>query len=128
MKKRKVTPKKEFKFAAHHLFTVGLILVVLFTIADPTKTTYIYGTILIFLGLLVGFFDIPRKYSHEFILAMLGIVIVGSAVNFLAIQYKIGSFPLGLYIKALLGNLSIFLSLAVIIVALRTIYRIYLDY
>ncbi|MFH1591908.1 MAG: hypothetical protein ABIB47_00900 [Candidatus Woesearchaeota archaeon] len=125
MKKRGIN-KKEFKLLGHHIFSLGLVLVLFFTLYNPTRLTSGAGTILLLLGVVVGLFDIPKERGHNFILAIIGIMIVSGVVNFLAIAYPIGSATIGIYIKALLGNLSVFLSSAVVILALKVIYRNYL--
>ena len=127
MAKRGVTNKKQFKVLGHHIFSLGLILVLFFTLYNPAALSAGSGTILLLLGIVVGLMDIPKEKEHNFILAILGIMIVSGVVNFLALTYKVGTATIGIYIRAFLGNLSVFLSSAIIILAIKTIYRTYLE-
>ena len=127
MTKRGVPNKKQFKVLGHHIFSLGLILVLFFTLYNPAALSAGSGTILLLLGIVVGLMDIPKEKEHNFILAILGIMIVSGVVNFLALTYKVGTATIGIYIRAFLGNLSVFLSSAIIILAIKTIYRTYLE-
>jgi hypothetical protein len=106
----------------HFFFSLGILLVVLFTIADPNHLNGTKGAILLVLGAVVGFLDVDKKEAPYFLLAALGLIIASAApvqvIEFLNI---------GNYIRAALLNTAIFLSLAVVMVSLKIIYRIYLE-
>ena len=106
----------------HLFFSLGILLVVLFTIADPEHLSSGKGVFLLVLGAIVGFLDVDRKETPYFLLASLGLMI-SSAAPVQIIQYL----NIGNYIRAALINTSIFLSLAVVVVSLKIIYRIYLE-
>jgi len=125
MKKRGFRDKKQFRLLGHHVFSLGLLLVLFFTVYNPIRLSPVTGTLLLILGIIVGLFDIPQDREHHFIVAMLGIMLVGGVVNFSAISYKLGSTTVGIYIRALLGNVSVFLSSTIIILGFKVIYRIY---
>jgi hypothetical protein len=120
LKKRDVT-----KFG-HYTFLLGIFLVLLFTLSDPTKLSVNSAILLLVLGLFVGLIDVPKKEANSFILATIAII-VASLAKFEQITFKLScmTHPLGLYIKGLLLNASVFLSLAMLIVALKIIYRVY---
>jgi len=120
-KENNLIGKRKLNFG-HFFFSLGILLVVLFTIAEPSQLTSSKGAILLVLGAVVGFLDVDKKEAPYFLLASLALIITSSApvqvINFL---------NLGSYLRAALLNMSVFLSLAVVMVSLRIIYRIYLE-
>ncbi len=110
----------------HYTFMFGILLVLLFTLSDPTRLSVQNAIILLTLGLIVGLIDVPKKEANSFILASIAII-VASLAKFEQITFKLSSMsqPLGLYIKGFLLNASVFLSLAMLVVALKIIYRVY---
>lgn len=106
----------------HFFFSLGILLVILFTIADPNHLSGDKGTFLLIIGAIVGFLDIDKKEAPYFLLASLGLMITSAAP-----VHVIGFLGIGNYLKAALLNTSIFLSLAVVMVSLKIIYRIYLE-
>ena len=127
MKKRlfKKFFKRKHKFG-HLVFTFGVLFVVILALIDPTRLQVNHAIYLLILGLIVGLIDVPKKEANSFILAAMAII-VASFAKFEQITYKLPSmaFTLGQYIKGLLLNASVFLSLAMLIVALKIIYRVY---
>jgi len=113
--------KKSLNFG-HFFFSLSLLLVVLFTIADPNHLSGNKGAFLLILGAIVGFLDVDKREAPYFLLASIGLMIASAApvqvIEFLGI---------GTYLKAALLNMAIFLSLAVVMVSLKIIYRIYLE-
>ena len=119
------TEAKEIKRSlnfGHFFFSLSLLLVVLFTIADPNHLSGNKGAFLLILGAIVGFLDVDKREAPYFLLASIGLMIASAApvqvIEFLGI---------GTYLKAALLNMAIFLSLAVVMVSLKIIYRIYLE-
>lgn len=106
----------------HFFFSLGILLVVLFTIADPYHLNGTKGTFLLILGAVVGFFDVDKKEASYFLLASIGLIIASAAPVHVIEFLKIGT-----YLRAALLNTSIFLSPAVVMVSLKIIYRIYLE-
>jgi len=106
----------------HLLFSLGILLVILFTIAEPNQLSAGKGIILLVLGAVVGFLDVSKREAPYFLLASIGLILV-SAAPVQVINY----FNIGVYLRAALLNMSIFLSLAVVMVSLKIIYRIYLE-
>lgn len=118
--------KLNIKKLGHYIFTLGVVLVILFTLADPTKLSVTNAIYLLIIGLIVGLIDVPKKEANSFIIAAIAII-VASLAKFEQITYQLPSmsYSIGLYIKGLLLNASVFLSLAMLIVALKIIYRVY---
>lgn len=117
--------RKTHKFG-HIVFTLGILFVIILTLTDPTKLSVNNAIYLLILGLIVGLIDVPKKEANSFILATIAII-VASLAKFEQITYQLPSmkYSIGLYIKGLLLNASVFLSLAMLIVALKIIYRVY---
>jgi hypothetical protein len=110
----------------HIVFAFGIILVIFFTLANPTILQVKHAIYLIILGLIVGLIDVPKREANSFILATIAIM-VATLVKFEQVIYKLPSmqYTLGQYIKGFLLNTSVFLSIAMVIVALKIIHRVY---
>ena len=80
------------------------------------------GAFLLVFGAIVGFLDVEKKEAPYFLLAAIGLIIASAAP-----VHVIEFLNIGTYLRAALLNTSIFLSLAVVMVSLRIIYRIYLE-
>lgn len=106
----------------HFFFSLGILLVVLFTIADPNHLSGSKGAFLLVVGAIVGFLDVDRREAPYFLLASVGLMIASAAP-----VHVISVLGIGNYLKAGLLNMAIFLSLAVVVVSLKVIYRIYLE-
>ena len=106
----------------HFFFSLGILLVILFTIADPTQIDGTKGIFLLVLGAVVGFLDVDKREAPYFLLAALGLIIASAAP-----VHIIAFLNIGTYLRAALLNTAIFLSLAVVMVSLKIIYRIYLE-
>jgi hypothetical protein len=114
-------PKRKLNFG-HFFFSLGILLVILFTIADPTHIDGTKGIFLLVLGAVVGFLDVDKREAPYFLLAALGLIIASAAP-----VHIIEFLNIGTYLRAALLNTAIFLSLAVVMVSLKIIYRIYLE-
>ncbi len=123
---KKINVTKETKHRSlnfgHFFFSLSILLVILFTIADPNHLSGNKGAFLLILGAIVGFLDVNKREAPYFLLASVSLMIA-SAAPVQVIEY----FGIGTYIKAALLNMAIFLSLAVVMVSLKIIYRIYLE-
>ena len=126
-KRKKVKlPKLSIKKIGHSVFALGLVLVLVFALLDPTKLSVGKAVLLLVLGLIVGLIDVPKKEVNSFILASIAIIVI-SVANFELIAYKFPTVPytIGHYIKGILMNASIFFSLAMLTLALKIIFRVY---
>ncbi|MEK6936649.1 MAG: hypothetical protein AABW58_01105 [Nanoarchaeota archaeon] len=106
----------------HFFFSLGILLVILFTIADPNQLNSTKGAFLLLLGAVVGFLDVDKREAPYFLLASLGLIIASATPVHIIEFLNIGN-----YLRAALLNTAIFLSLAVVMVSLKIIYRIYLE-
>ncbi len=112
---------KRLKQFGHIIFALGILLVALFTYLNPpTGIDPKHALVLLLVGLVVGLIDIKKEQATPFLLAFIGLIITASAPLNLIEIYSIGA-----YLKAFFINLAIFLSLAVGVVSVRMVYRIY---
>ena len=114
-------PRKKLNLG-HFFFSLGILLIILFTIADPTQIDGTKGIFLLVLGAVVGFLDVNKREAPYFLLASLGLIIASAAP-----VHIISLLNIGTYLRAALLNTAILLILAVVMVSLKIIYRIYLE-
>jgi len=113
--------KRSIKELGHLFFGLGLALVILFTITNPPSTLKpFHGILLLSIGLIVGLMDVKQDQTVPFLLAFLGLLLTASA-PLQVLTYK----NVGLYLKSFLVNMAIFLTLAVVAVSLKVIFKIY---
>ena len=96
-------------------FLGGVILAILAGFVDLTWIP----AVLIVLGLLVGFMNITEKETESFLLAAVGLLLVGTA--------GLGAIPLfGLEgtLESILTNIATFVAPGVLVVALKTIWEL----
>ena len=106
----------------HIFFTIGIVLVVVFTLGnEPNYLQPWQALTLLLLGLVVGIMDLQEKYAPIFLLAFLGLLITANAPLHDVITY----YNIGAYIKSFLLNISQFLTLAVVMMSLRLVFRVY---
>jgi len=121
VKKLKRTTNIHFHQLGHLFFLLGIALVLIFTFTNqPGMLESWHSIILILIGLIVGLMDLKPEHTTQFLLAFLGLLITANAPFYVLTYYKIGN-----YLQAFLLNMSIFLSLTVVVVSLRVLYRIY---
>ncbi len=114
--------KKGLRKLGHVIFAIGIILALFFTFENPPNQLKPWqGLILLAFGLLVGLMDIKQEELVPFLIAFIGIIIVSNAPLQDAITYN----QIGAYLKSVLINIAIFLTLGVVAVCARIIYRIY---
>ena len=114
--------KKRLRQLGHVIFACGIVLIFIFTFNNPPNQIKPWqGLLLLTIGLLIGMMEIKQKELVPFLLAFIGIILVSNAPLQDAIPYK----QMGAYLKSLLVNTAIFLTLAVVAVCARIIYRIY---
>src|SRR3989344_3563822 len=115
-------PHSRITEMGHIFFTVGMILVVVFTVGNqPNYLQPWQALTLLLLGLIVGIMDLQEKYAPIFLLAFLGLLITANAPLHDVITY----YNIGAYIKSFLLNISLFLTLAFVMMSLRLVFRVY---
>lgn len=97
-------------------FLIGFTTAILITIF-PYLPSNVSITILFLLGLSIGIFNITVKEFQSFLLASL-ILLVISPIRFTELPM------IGLYFNAVLINITILVSSAALLVALKTIYNL----
>jgi len=95
-------------------FLAGVILAILIGLFKGEATGTI-ATVLVVLGVLVGFLNIAERETTPYLVAAVALLVAGSA--------GLGSLPLAgvLNLSAMLGNIVLFVAPAAVIVALKTI-------
>ncbi len=101
-------------------FLIGLIIAVIAAFV-PSTTAATYGTYialaLFILGLIVGFLNITEKDLSKFLLAVIVLLVLGSAsLNVLDILKIVND-----YLKSILGNFIAFVSAAGLVVSIKSI-------
>lgn len=101
----------------HWAFIVGILLAIIAGLIPQLQTATVTW-ILIILGLVIGLLNITAKETTEFLVAVIALMIVGSA----------GAIPvLGGIILAILANVVALSAPAALIVALKAIYGLAAD-
>ena len=76
-------------------------------------------TILVILGLIVGFLNVTEKEVHGFLMASVALLLAGSAGSLLSSIPAIGSI-----LGNILNNFVVFVAPAAIIVAIKELYNL----
>ena len=98
----------------HWAFIVGILLAVIAGLVPQLQTVTVTW-ILVILGLVVGLLNISAKETTEFLVAVISLMIVGSA----------GAIPaLGGIVLSILSNIVALSAPAALIVALKAIYSL----
>ena len=93
-------------------FIVGLIIAIL--VGLFTEATGIIVTVLVILGVIVGFLNVTDKETHSFLLAAVALLLAGGVGDLM------GSIPaVGSMLQRILINFAIFVAPAAIIVAVK---------
>ncbi len=98
-------------------FVIGLVIAVL--VGLFTEATGVIVSILVILGLIVGFLNVAEKEVHGFLVAAIALLLAGGAGDFMA------SIPVaGSMLQRILTNFVIFVAPAAIIVAVKELFNI----
>ena len=96
-----------------YAFLAGVLIAIVTAFVTFTWTT----TLLVVLGLIVGFLNVTDKEVTSFLIASVALVVAGSAN-----MATIPSF--GTYLQAMLSNITMFVAPAAVIVALKAVYDV----
>jgi hypothetical protein len=117
---RKSKSRVELHKLAHYTFFVGLLIAI---VAAPFKRyieTEVLITTLVFLGLLVGLFNLTAKETQPFLIAAIALMLAG-IVN-------LGLIPVvGDFLRSVLSNIVVFVVPGAIIVGMKTIWKLASD-
>jgi hypothetical protein len=106
-------------------FILGVAISVLvgFAVAPITQAQSVVAgyltLVLVVLGLLVGFLNIGRKESTEFLIASIAVILLSSAKPNLDVIYIIGP-----YLANMVVNVAAFVAPAALVVGLKAIYNL----
>ena len=110
----------------NYSFIVGVIITIVLGLAAPQlgpAETWLW-TILIVLGFVVGFINVPESKSKEFLLVTVALVILSYAGSALIALWEIQVQIIGPYLRAILDSILAFVVPASITVALRQIWTL----
>lgn len=97
-------------------FIVGLVIAVAGGLGFGQSW---FGWVLAVLGLVVGFLNVGDKETHGFLLAAIGLIVAANAI---------GGLPyVGGYATSIIANVITFISAAVLVVALKSLFEISRD-
>jgi hypothetical protein len=97
-------------------FIVGLVIAILAAFVTTISSSTIL-LILFILGLIVGFLNIDKKDTTEFLVAVIALLAVGS-LGALAVGQLVRTVG---YLQAILGNFIIFVAAAALVVSIKAI-------
>ena len=99
-------------------FVLGVVIALVFGIVGKNSINEIFVSILIVLGLIVGFLNVTHKESTTFLLAAVSLVILAALGGRVMAQVTI----IGPYLVGVLNSILMFVVPTTIIVALKAIY------
>jgi hypothetical protein len=98
-------------------FIIGLVIAILAAFVTAVQTSTVL-LILFILGLIVGFLNIDKKNTTEFLVSVIALLTVGYVLNALAI----GNLTTAVgYLEAILGNFIVFVAAAALVVSIKAI-------
>ena len=107
-------------------FILGVVIAIIVGIVAgvvglETFTAGIITLILVILGLIVGFLNINEKEVHQFLIAAIALIAVGTA-NLGSINFVVP--VLGTVLQALVLNIAVFVAPAALVVSLKAIHKL----
>lgn len=97
------------------VFVAGLVLALILGFISGIATGTAL-TVLVVLGLVVGFMNITEKEVHGFLVAAIALLLVGTVT-------RVDSLPvIGLELQAALRNIVLFVSPSALVVAIREVF------
>jgi hypothetical protein len=99
-------------------FIAGLVIAILAGFITTIPATTVLLTLFV-LGLVVGFLNIDKKNTTEFLVATIALLAVGS-LGALSIGQLIA--PVG-YLQAILNNFTVFVAAAALVVSLKAVVK-----
>jgi hypothetical protein len=98
-------------------FVIGLVIAILAALAGNVITATTIALILFILGLVVGFLNIDKKNTTEFLVAVIALLILG--VSSLGALSVIGGTLA--YLESILANFTAFVAAAALVVSIKAI-------
>ena len=97
-------------------FIVGLVVAILAAFVTTVPVTTVLLTLFI-LGLIVGFLNINKKNTTEFLVAVIALLAVGSLG---ALSVGQLATPIG-YLQTILNNFTVFVAASALVVSLKAV-------
>lgn len=108
------------KIVGHYAFLAGIVIAIIAGIGVAALDQSIVAILLVVLGIVVGIMNITTEEEVSFIVACAGLM--------LAANVDLSNLPvLADILKAMLGNILLFVAPASIAVALKLVYRLAQD-
>ncbi|MAG16176.1 hypothetical protein CMO88_03895 [Candidatus Woesearchaeota archaeon] len=101
-------------------FIFGSLIAVITGLVSPAAASSTLTSLLILLGIIVGFLNITMKETNAFLLATVALVIVSALGGAVLGQVSF----IGQYLESVLMSILTFVVPATVIVALKTIYSL----
>ncbi len=101
-------------------FIIGLVIALL--VGLFTEATGVVVTILVVLGLIVGFLNVTDKEIHGFLVASIALMVAGSAGSFLSSIPAVGNF-----LERILSNFVILVAPAAVVVSVKELINLAKD-
>jgi|SRR3989338_9022577 len=110
-------PEIELHRIAHYTFFVGLLIAIVTGMFRDLLPPEVLVTTLVFLGFVVGLFNLTAKETTPFLIAAIALMLAG-IVN-------LGLIPgVGLYLRSILSNMVVFVVPGAIIVGMKAIWKL----
>ncbi len=103
-------------------FIIGLLIAIIIGLFSGNLGSNVLGwiiSLLVVLGLIVGFLNIAEREITPFLVAAIALLVTGTAAINLAIIPQIGQ-----YFQDIVLNISVFLTPAAMVVALKSIFSL----
>ena len=102
-------------------FIIGLVIALIFGLM-PSLSGGSWISILVILGVIVGFLNVTGKEVHGFLVASIAVMLAGGSSNIMSAVPLVGSF-----LEKILNNFVIFVAPAAIIVAVKELLTLARD-
>ena len=103
-------------------FIIGILIAIIIGLFPSNLGANVQGrliSLLVALGLIVGFLNIAERERTPFLAAAIALLVTGTAAISLAIIPQIGQ-----YLQDIVLNISVFVAPAAIVVALKAIFSL----
>ena len=114
------------KQIGNYSFIIGVIIAIVLGLASQklgTATAWLWS-LLVVLGLIVGFLNVSGKETKEFLLVTVALVIVAYAGNAQIEKWATDVQLIGKYLSDIFGNLLAFVIPASVVVALKDVWQL----
>ena len=105
---------------AHYTFFAGLVIAIVAGLFRNLVSPEVLVTTLVILGFIVGLFNLTAKETMPFLVASVALMLAG-IVNLSLIPY------IGVYLRATLSNVVVFVVPGAIILGMKTIWQLASD-